>query len=522
MSKTTIVGVAGAVFGLGLAAFLSIAGSSTVTVIQPGGSSIGAAATTAAMTLYVATTGSDSASGAAGHPKKTINAALDVVPQVVNHVVTINVAAGTYPEQVRINKTFGRGPDGTTYQSLSRLTIQGATPTVWTPATGVSAGTLGARTGFSYAVAGAGWTVGDLVGKFAYIPHETTGFNGNLTNYLPITANTATSFESPVSQTGDDSGTAFTIVDLPTSIGAADFVDAAIVVVSNGSAQSANYGATNVVLRNLGAVQNAAGAAIILGGTAPVTISTSRMVQSSTFSGTGFALMTTSPFVELFNCLFLTTAYGGAVLSDMAGYIDARLVSVVALTGGESAKAFNLQNNSVLNGFDLLIRGTPADDAASAILSNGGAVVLWESDIRSHYRGVACGSHCDVSVYFGSTIATSGPAIWVSGYYSAGSGIILVDGSTLSSSGGDCINVAASGETVNLTDAAVVSNCAGFGVNLASSFGQVTVSSDTTMATNTGGDFATDGATPTSLTALRAVPTKTVVDAVTLNRLQAL
>ncbi|NQX60446.1 hypothetical protein [Paenibacillus qinlingensis] len=65
--------------------------------------------TSAAMTLYVdGTNGSDNNDGSAGRPFKTIQRAIDSIPQIVNHLVTINVASATYAEDIRINGFSGK------------------------------------------------------------------------------------------------------------------------------------------------------------------------------------------------------------------------------------------------------------------------------------------------------------------------------------------------------------------------------------------------------------------------------
>jgi len=74
---------------------------------------IGWVATTADITYYVdATLGNDANDGlaaGAGHALQTIQAAINKIPQVVNHTVTINVAAGTYAETVTIAGFTGKG-----------------------------------------------------------------------------------------------------------------------------------------------------------------------------------------------------------------------------------------------------------------------------------------------------------------------------------------------------------------------------------------------------------------------------
>lgn len=68
--------------------------------------------TSATITYYVRTDGNDANIGTAntaGGAFKTIQAAINKLPQIINHAVTINVAAGTYPESVSVVGFIG-GP----------------------------------------------------------------------------------------------------------------------------------------------------------------------------------------------------------------------------------------------------------------------------------------------------------------------------------------------------------------------------------------------------------------------------
>jgi len=68
--------------------------------------------TTADITYYVRTDGSDSNNGLANTAVgafKTIQKAVNMVPVQIGHVVIINIAAGTYPENVVIQDFHGRG-----------------------------------------------------------------------------------------------------------------------------------------------------------------------------------------------------------------------------------------------------------------------------------------------------------------------------------------------------------------------------------------------------------------------------
>lgn len=58
-------------------------------------------ATTSDMSYFVSPTGSDSNDGlSSGQPFKTLQHAFDILPTFVNHTVNVNVAAGTYSEEI--------------------------------------------------------------------------------------------------------------------------------------------------------------------------------------------------------------------------------------------------------------------------------------------------------------------------------------------------------------------------------------------------------------------------------------
>ncbi|NUU61282.1 C1q-like domain-containing protein [Paenibacillus agri] len=68
--------------------------------------------TTADITYYVRTDGNDNNNGlanTAGGAFRTIGKAVSVIPQTVNHTVTVNVASGTYAEAVLIEGITGKG-----------------------------------------------------------------------------------------------------------------------------------------------------------------------------------------------------------------------------------------------------------------------------------------------------------------------------------------------------------------------------------------------------------------------------
>jgi len=85
--------------------------------------------TTADLTYYVRTDGNDNNTGLANTAAgafKTITKAISFIPQIVNHAVTVNVAAGTYSEIISLSGFSGGGSitiQGDTVASSSR-TVQ--------------------------------------------------------------------------------------------------------------------------------------------------------------------------------------------------------------------------------------------------------------------------------------------------------------------------------------------------------------------------------------------------------------
>lgn len=88
---------------------------------------------TANMTLYVSTAGSnDLGDGSAANPYATIQKALSSVPKNLNgYTATINIAAGTYDENVGVSSTYGgvislSGAQGAAVQINSLQVVHGA------------------------------------------------------------------------------------------------------------------------------------------------------------------------------------------------------------------------------------------------------------------------------------------------------------------------------------------------------------------------------------------------------------
>ncbi|MNI05813.1 hypothetical protein D3C73_587770 [compost metagenome] len=124
--------------------------------------------TTADLTYYVRSDGNDTNNGIAntvGAAFKTIQKAISMIPQVVNHVVTVNVAAGTYPETVSLDGFSGKGIlflNGDSVVSTSRqvvgIGIQNST--IYITVTGLS---FNATTGAAMTITNSAYVVIDKI-----------------------------------------------------------------------------------------------------------------------------------------------------------------------------------------------------------------------------------------------------------------------------------------------------------------------------------------------------------------------
>lgn len=163
--------------------------------------------TTAAMTLYVDPTGSDTngctSSGTAACA--TLAGVLAKIPSVLNHNVTVNIAAGAYAAPFILSTSI-RVANGVT------LTFAGA-QTAFAPATGTASGTTTAASAGSTSGpatmtdSGQSWTSSNLVGR--YVLFGSGALSGQA---FPITANTGTVITIPMT-TSPGVGSTYSIVD---------------------------------------------------------------------------------------------------------------------------------------------------------------------------------------------------------------------------------------------------------------------------------------------------------------------
>jgi len=150
-------------------------------------------------------TGSDTTGdGTASKPFASVMRAVNSVPLVRRHIITLRVFAGTYAETIR---------DGGIYIDnglfTGKLIIQGQDWTTPTLGSGsITSGTLGSApaTGVTRTVAGAAWTVNELK---KYMIRVTSGALSG--QYFPIAANAAASIDIP-STSASLNGATFDIV----------------------------------------------------------------------------------------------------------------------------------------------------------------------------------------------------------------------------------------------------------------------------------------------------------------------
>lgn len=166
----------------------------------------GVCTTTAAMTLYVDPTGSDSNACTASGTSAclTLAGALTRVPRFVRHNVTVNIAAGTYAEGAAVN-------DFTISRNVT-LALTG----VWAPATVATGAATGTVTGYTITSSTnaavvtdstQSWTTDDL--RFKFFRITSGALSGTA---YPIVRNTGTTVTVPTVSSGALVGATYELV----------------------------------------------------------------------------------------------------------------------------------------------------------------------------------------------------------------------------------------------------------------------------------------------------------------------
>lgn len=154
-------------------------------VVIPGGVTDPTATkkTTAALNLFVRTTGNDSNTClASGTACLTVAGAISKIPTIIEHAVSVDIGAGTFAGFNLTGRYVGAG-------SISVL----GTMATSTPATGTATGTATAGTATTLTDAGQSWTASDLVGRYVTTTAGTFLIQSNTTTSLTIIGANSTS-----------------------------------------------------------------------------------------------------------------------------------------------------------------------------------------------------------------------------------------------------------------------------------------------------------------------------------------
>lgn len=481
-------------------------------ILESGGSN----ATQAAVTLWVdSVNGSDSNPGSQTAPFASIQRALDQIPLIVRHSVTINVRAGTYAESVQDNHIYALSG-----ALAGGITIFGFDLNTAPVITGSLTGTLGTApsTGATWsATISSNWTAHALKGMFIQITSGSD--NGKL---YPIADNATNTLDLPTWRT-QLNGATFAIVQ-----------NAATVTRVNSSAFA------SFVLANQGDA-----------GTCLTVQRLNLVVQSSAFYAIyqemGFAVFTecsldasaaTSGFgVNMFGpkcSLSLSRTYvkpGSSGFGIAGNNIGTLVYGAVVVDGGGSGvvlESCNWLGNSSSGG--LICQGQStvgvkmiAGPLYASILS-GGRILCRNGAIGARFEGPGGGfwSNCE---FTGNS--SHGVQVWASDINQGALHIQFLN-PQITGNGGDGVRVETPHNGILFSGTGNISSNTGVGVNfislaggLPSSHNSAYFATGITMSGN-GNDMSIDGTNFSSIATLRAASGKFITDSSSLfNRLSA-
>jgi hypothetical protein len=193
-------------------------------------------ATTAALNLYVDSTGSDSNACTASGSSAclTIQGAVNKVPKLIRHPVLITVGAGSfagaYVDGHKIDNGYANNPSAGAYLEIQG-TLQTATPATGTATGTATGGSAGSTSTFGTLVhGGQTWTVNDLRGKLVTVGSTTRVIQSNTADTITV-----------VGTWTNPNGSAYTIKDWSTVINTAVDLPKTSSTGSSNSAQSAAF-----------------------------------------------------------------------------------------------------------------------------------------------------------------------------------------------------------------------------------------------------------------------------------------
>lgn len=359
-------------------------------------------ATTAALTLYVDPTGSDSNNCTSSGTSAclTIQAAINKIPKMLKHLVTVNIAAGTYTGFI----ISGFMSDNGVQQAAGGILIDGVLANS-TLASGSATGTaLGAGqvagSGSTFGVlcdSGAVWTVNDLRGRIittasptntAFIVSSNTSTCATIVGSwtVPVTAQTTYAIQ-------DAAAIINTAVTLPaTPLQASSATSAGAIIIGNTN----NYRTNVIALRSL-RFTNTTGRGITVGGESAI-ITQCQLISNATTGINNNSPVGSTADVQVTKVYILgpnNSAFVGLNSNAKAGRLSVNNTFVntagalLSLTGGALA---SLTASEGLN----------IGSATAAIVAQPGNL-----NTMSSCR-VACATSATAGVFVGSTGSQSG------------------------------------------------------------------------------------------------------------------
>ena len=471
-----------------------------------------AAAAPAAVTLYVATTGSDTTgTGAQAHPFATPARALASIPFVTDADTTVIVAAGTYSDRVVVTKHLLS--DRAKIEIRGEMVAQTLAGSMTVTADSVSADTV-------VCIANQNWVVDSLRGSWLYNPGTST--------YYTIASNTNR------------------ILTLALAAAPGALVGPALEIKKPGTLLT---GGVEVHLQEQGSLPS----------------------SSNTRPSFSMKWVQVSEATTLLNPLRIIDAYSNISVSEISNLDGASSKAAIACFGNACVRLADTYSTHA-NGFGTV--ASPSCfrfQVAGAVFSgayyhiNGGtspAGARYIDITNSKFLGAAAWAlgNVELGSYVGITTSkikscpvainvNNGGGIYNIGtltldtvpkalsFNTAGSttlrpnhNVVQASGLIASSGCSTAIEIASGCyNEIRLTGTTSISNCSAWGVKLASSVdccgNSLFVASTVTMATNASGDFTLDGATAqgvdTAVTGLRAVAGKVIADLVSFNRASA-
>lgn len=465
-----------------------------------------ASSTTAPMDIYVATTGSDTASGKVGAPLATVTEALNRVPLHVRHEVTIHVAAGTYSGAVVVPS----------FVLQSNVVISGADMVATTPGAGIASGTFDASFGsppypHRFTVAGAGWTAGALIGGW-FVEIMGGPLLGNL---YPIVYNDTAMLilAFPQDGTHDLASCAFRLVRPSVTFsrtGSGDVVRAINSAAGGDGASSADF------------------CCVVFDGI---------VFQSSAASQRLLRVRDANVFTR--NCVFKDHATGGGILvSSLRGVLKMTdcLTFRDAVRTGDTVHVSRIASNGIMTRHGAYGGGTAvAINGATTTVGTGPTVS--EGCFLANATGVSV-DYADAVTLVGLAVAEALTGVSVTDtalvqltecVFSASesNGVVLtrsaaVLNDTTVDGSGDCGVQMYAQSALRIEDGVNTISNNSWGVHMAPTVGSglsyCQANAELVMG-NADGDFVVDGSTAVDLAALRALTPKAVTDATYLNRL---